>query len=74
MHFPVLYVQPYQLNKESLGLDLASDPAILDALQQTRDAGQMRASPRIPLEREGRIEYGFAVRLPVYNKPDSDES
>jgi signal transduction histidine kinase len=74
VHFPVLYVQPYQLNKESLGLDLASDPAILDSLLQTRDAGQMRASPRIPLKLEGRIEYAFAVRLPVYNKPDSDEA
>ena len=74
VHLPVLYVQPYQLNKEVLGLDLASDPAIMDALQQTRDAGQMQASPRIPLEREGRIEYGFTARLPVYNKVASDEA
>ena len=73
MHFPVLYVQPYQLNKESLGLDLASAPAILDTLQQTRDAGQMRASPRISLQREGHLEYGFAVRLPVYNRIDVEE-
>jgi signal transduction histidine kinase len=68
VHFPVLYVQPYPLNREALGLDLASTPAILDALQQTRDAGQMRASPRIPLEHGGGIEYGFAARLPVYNR------
>ena len=73
VHFPVLYVQPYQLNKESLGLDLASAPAILDTLQQTRDAGQMRASPRISLQREGHLEYGFAVRLPVYNRIDVEE-
>ncbi len=74
VHFPVFYVQPYQLNKETLGFDLASDPAILDALQQTQDAGQMRASARIPLEWEDRIEYGFAARLPVYNKTDTDEA
>jgi len=74
VHFPVFYVQPYQLNKEALGLDLASDSAILDALQQTRDAGQMRTSARIPLEWEDRIEYGFAARLPVYNKIDTDET
>jgi len=74
VHFPVLYVQPYQLNKEVLGLDLAADQAILDTLQQTRDTGQMRVSPLIPLEREGRIEYGFAARLPVYNKADTDEA
>ena len=74
VHFPVLYVQPYQLNKEELGLDLASVPAILAALQQTRDTGQMRASSRIRLERENRIEYGFAARLPVYNKANADEA
>ena len=72
VHFPVLYVQPYLLNKEALGLDLASDPAILDMLLQTRDAGQMQISPLIPLQREGRIEYGFTARLPVYNKADAD--
>ncbi|MEN8206556.1 MAG: CHASE domain-containing protein [Pseudomonadota bacterium] len=72
VHFPVLYVQPYQLNKEALGLDLAAAPVILDALQQTRDTGQMRVSPLIHLERDGRIEYGFVARLPVYNKADAD--
>ena len=74
VHFPVLYVQPYQFNKEALGLDLASDPEILDALQKIRDAGQMWASQRIPMELEGRIEYGFAARMPVYNKAGVDEA
>ena len=74
VHYPVLYVQPYQFNKQVLGLDLASDPVILDALQQTRDAGQMRASARMPLQWEGRMEYGFAARLPVYSKTDANEA
>jgi signal transduction histidine kinase len=74
VHFPVLYVQPYPLNKELLGLDLASDPVILDALQQTRVAGQVRVSSRIPLQQEGRNEYGFVARQPVYNRVDTDET
>ena len=74
VHFPVLYVQPYQFNKEALGLDLASDPEILDVLQKIRDAGQMWASQRISMEREGRIEYGFAARMPVYDKAGVDEA
>ena len=74
VHFPVLYVQPYQYNREVLGLDLASDPVILEALQQTRDAGQMRVSPRITLQWEDRIEYGFTAWLPVYNKIDAEET
>ena len=73
-HFPVLYIQPYQLNKNLLGLDLASPPVIRDALQQTRDAGEMRASARIPLQQEDHIEYGFTARLPVYYKVDKDAS
>jgi signal transduction histidine kinase len=72
VHFPILYVQPYQLNKEQLGLDLAADTSILEALQQTGNAGQMRISPLIPLEREGRIESGLVARLPVYEKADAD--
>jgi signal transduction histidine kinase len=74
VHFPVLYVQPYLLNKETLGLDLASDPVIMHILQQTRNAGKMRVSPPIPLQQEGRIEYGFTARLPVYNKIDADKT
>ena len=74
VHFPVLYVQPYQPNRDVLGLDLASDPATLDALLQTRDAGQMRVSPRILLQREDRVEYGFIARLPVYLKTDAGEA
>jgi len=68
VHFPVLYVQPYRLNRGVLGFDLASSPETLNALQQTRDAGLMKISPRLLLEREERSEFGFAARLPVYNK------
>ena len=64
VHFPVLYVQPYQLNKERLGLDLAADAATLADLLQTGHMGQMRVSPRIPLEPGGGGEFGFVARLP----------
>ena len=74
VHFPVLYVQPYRLNREVLGYDLASDPEALDALQKTRDAGLMTASPRLHLEQGDRPVFGFAARLPVYNKLDTDET
>ena len=74
VHYPVLYVQPYQSNKELLGLDLASDPLVLDELQQARDAAQMWISPRILLSRVDRIEYGFIARLPVYIKADAGEA
>jgi len=72
VHFPVLYVQPYQFNKAALGLDLAAEPEVLETLQQTGDAGVMQVSPLTPQERDERIEYGFVARLPVYNREDTD--
>jgi len=73
VYYPVLFVQPYQLNKEVLGLDLASDPVILDALQNSRDAGEMQATSRISLQGSGAGEFGFAARLPVYDREESNK-
>ena len=73
VHFPVLYVQPYQLKKEVLGLDLASDSAILRTLLETRDLGKMLVSSPIPLKGKGNGEFGFVAQLPVYNKEQSDD-
>jgi signal transduction histidine kinase len=74
VYFPILYVQPYQSNNEDLGLDLASDPTVLEELENSWDIEQIWVSPRIPLGRAGHIEYGFTARLPVYNKIDADET
>jgi CHASE1-domain containing sensor protein len=73
VHYPVLFVQPYKFNKEVLGLDLASDPAILDSLHIAMDAGEMQATSRIPLQGNGAGEFGFAVHLPVYDWEESNE-
>jgi len=67
-HFPILYVQPYRLNKQALGLDLASDAAALEALLETRDSGHMVISPALPISRGGVEQVGFVARLPVYHK------
>jgi len=72
VHFPVLYVQPYQLKKEVLGLDLASDSATFRTLLETWDLGKMLVSSPIPLKRKNIGEFGFVAQLPVYNKEQSD--
>lgn len=71
LHFPVLYVQPYALNKESLGLDLASSPAILGTLLETRDLGEMHVSLPLTLSKKDTGESAFVARLPVYTKEQS---
>ena len=73
VHFPVLYVQPYQLRKDVLGLDLASDSKILSTLLETRDLGKMLVSSPIRLKHKGIGEFGFVVQLPVYNKEQSGD-
>ncbi len=74
VHFPVLYVQPYQLNQDVLGLDLASDSAILRTLLETGDSGEMRVSSPTLLKRQGIVEFGFVAQLPVYKRTQSDRN
>ena len=74
LHFPVLYVQPYQLKKDSLGLDLASDTTVLRSLLEARDLGKIMVSSPVWLERKGVGEFGFAAQLPVYDKEPADEA
>ena len=73
VHFPVLYVQPYQLKKEVLGLDLASDAAIHGTLLEARDLGEMLVSSPMPINRDGVGEFGFVAQLPIYDKEQSDD-
>ncbi|MGB5605887.1 MAG: CHASE domain-containing protein [Gammaproteobacteria bacterium] len=72
VYFPVLYVQPYQFNKEVLGLDLAADSAILQALLETVNLGSMLVSSPVLLEPEEIGEFGFTAQFPVYDKEQSD--
>lgn len=67
-HFPVLYVQPYQDNRERLGLDLASVPLELLTLTAARDSGHMHGSPPIRFKPKGAEEWGFMVTMPVYQR------
>lgn len=69
--YPVLYLQPYNRNKALLGLDLASVPEELRALQRAAASGQMEvAFPRTYFGDQGEVS-GFAAYLPLYDRPDS---
>lgn len=64
--FPILYVQPYQRNKEALGFDLASDPLERAALLATADAGEVQVSDPVQTDKEGMKRIGFVARQPVF--------
>ncbi len=65
-HFPVYYVEPSLGNEDSLGYDLASDPAQLEALVKARDTGLPVATESVKLLQETIDTPGFLVFLPVY--------
>ncbi len=67
-YFPILYIQPYQRNKELLGFDLASDPEELGRLNTVRDVGRMRVSTRPAPVVHSMLGSGFAVHLPIYHR------
>ncbi len=66
-YLPILYVQPYQSNKELLGLDMASDRTFAALLSRSLDAKQMQVSKIISLGDEQGTQNGFAVSVPVYH-------
>lgn len=67
-YFPVFYVEPYQGNEKDLGLDLASEPARLEALNRARDTGNITATaPRTLLHETGK-QISIMICLPVYQK------
>jgi PAS domain S-box-containing protein len=67
-HFPILYVQPYLLNKGLLGFDMASHEMQLKALLEAADAGEKQVSAPVPISRDGVERTHFGVYLPIYHK------
>ena len=67
-HYPVLYVEPMQGEKELIGFDLGSEPSRLAAIEKARDTGQAAVTKRMQLPQENWNQAGFIVFLPVYQK------
>ncbi len=68
VHFPVLYIQPYQANREMLGLDLGADANTLSALQDASTTDALHVSDPQPLAAEAVVQPGFSVYLPVRHR------
>lgn len=69
-YFPVRYIMPMVGNERALGYDLASQPARLAALAQSRDTGDITATSRILLVQETAAEtFSFLLFHPLY--PDN---
>ncbi|MBF0564183.1 MAG: CHASE domain-containing protein [Nitrospirae bacterium] len=69
-YFPVYFVEPFKGNEIALGFDLASNPERLEAIERSRDTGEIVAATRIKLVQEKAGQYGFLVFKPVYKIGD----
>lgn len=62
----VLYVEPFENNRNALGYDVGSDPVRRAALDRARDIGGAVSSGPVKLLQDAGNEYGFLVFRPVY--------
>ena len=69
-HFPIIYIEPFERYRSSLGFDYASDPLRLELMKKARDTGRIVASPWVRLpglsEQAADRQLGFWVYLPIY--------
>ncbi|MDT9002075.1 CHASE domain-containing protein [Paucibacter sp. APW11] len=67
LHYVIEYTEPMQGNQRAFGLDLASLPAHLRALELGRDSGLPVATEPIKLVQDPSGSAGFVVRQPIYH-------
>ncbi|MDB5960026.1 MAG: hypothetical protein JWP59_1320 [Massilia sp.] len=65
-HFIIEFNEPMAGNENAFGLDLASLPAQLAAVEQARDSGRLVATGRTVLIQDTSQHPGFVARAPVY--------
>ncbi|MHC5024242.1 MAG: PAS domain-containing hybrid sensor histidine kinase/response regulator [Planctomycetota bacterium] len=64
--FIIKFHEPEAYNRELIGVDAASDPAVREILEQTGKTGEFMLSPRRVLQRFGREALGVLMFVPVY--------
>ncbi len=73
VHYPILYVQPYQANPDLLGLDLGADATALAALIQADRTDSLYVSDPTPIDAQSTNDPVFSAYLPVREHEESAE-
>ena len=68
VHYPVLYVEPFQINQQALGYDVGSEKTRNLALQESIKTGLTCATDPIILVQEATIQKGTLVCSPIFTK------
>ena len=75
VYYPILYIQPYQSNKQALGLNVGADALISTLLQAAELTRILQVSPGFSLSSESDGQTGFVVAVPVfYKRPGPNEA
>ncbi|HYF01517.1 MAG TPA: CHASE domain-containing protein [Planctomycetota bacterium] len=65
-YIPVLYIEPYEDNKEAVGFDVFSDPVRREALVLARDEGRPAMTRGIALVQDKASHAGVLLFVPVF--------
>jgi len=68
IYYPVLYIQPYQNNQETLGLNMGANPIVSTLLEEAEFARIRQVSPGITIIDETNELAGIVVVVPVFFK------
>lgn len=67
-HFVIEFNEPMKGNENAFGLDLASMPSQLAAVEAARDSGEIVATGRTLLIQDATRHPGFIARAPIYRQ------
>lgn len=67
-HFVIEFNEPMKGNENAFGLDLASLPSQLAAVEAARDSGEIVATGRTLLVQDATRHPGFVARAPIYRQ------
>ncbi|MDP2205995.1 MAG: CHASE domain-containing protein [Alphaproteobacteria bacterium] len=65
-NFIITYVEPYEKNRQAVGLNIASEKNRYEAAVQARDSGRAAITRRIQLVQDERKMPGFLLLYPIY--------
>ncbi len=71
-YYPIHYVEPSEREQGMIGLDLASDPGVLDAMKAAAGTDEMLSTKPGKMLGEASTD-GFYVFLPMHIEPDEGE-
>lgn len=67
-HYVIQYTEPLKGNEAALGLDLASLPSHLKALELGRDTGDWVATEKVKLVQDPAGKPAFVMRVPIFRR------